>query len=321
MAISSGERGTKSQQQDRRNAADRERAAGGGSGRSGERGTLGQQQDRRNLDTARRSGNAAPGVGANNNRGTLSQQQDRINTNRALARSNTAPGVGNYSKAMDDYNNIGQGFFDDPFGALGRFLGGGIGIGEIDPSTQAPKSFLGREQASWGIDPIGAALGLGGLAAGPIGTLASGLYNRGIKGLTGWQGPMIAFDGNQPVTGGFPSFGGFGGGTPQPGGGTGMANAGNMGQPQMGGVLAPQQTAQAPQVAPGGPAARSSIPSYPQFSWAQPWPGAQPQGGGSFWGQAPLQPQQQSQQSWSSGVMAPQPQSAWSSRGHTTGWR
>jgi hypothetical protein len=212
MAISSGARGTAGQQQDRQNQRDRERAAGG-SGNGGNRGTLGQQQDRRNVETARRSGNAAPGVGANNNRGTLAQQQDRVNTNRALARSNTAPGVGNYSDAMNDYNNVGQGFFDDPFGALGRLLGGGFGIGEIDPSTQAPKSFVGRNTASWGIDPIGAALGVGGSFFGPAGSLVSGLYNRG-KTLAGWQGPMIAFDGNQPVGGvSNPFSGAFGGGS------------------------------------------------------------------------------------------------------------
>jgi hypothetical protein len=214
-------------------AGDRNRAAmfGGGFG-SGARGTLGQQQDRRNMETARRSGNAAPGVGANNNRGTLSQMQDRINTNRALARSNTAPGVGNYSKAMDDYNNLGQGFLDDPLGAIGRFFGSGFGVGEIDPSTQAPKSFLGRSTASWGIDPIGAAIGLGSNFMGPAGSLLGAGY-RGLKSLSGWQGPMIAFDGNQPVTGGFPSMGGPGSPTsPQSGGGTG--NGGQMasiGQP------------------------------------------------------------------------------------------
>jgi hypothetical protein len=195
------------------NAGGRGGSKGGGTGNAGERGTRSQQQDRRNLDAARRAGNAAPGVGANNNRGTLSQQQDRINQNRALARSNTAPGVGNYSDAMNDFNNVGQGFFDDPLGAIGRFFGSGFGVGEIDPSTQAPKSFLGRNTASWGVDPIGAALGIGGSFFGPAGTLVSGLYNRG-KSIAGWQGPMIAFDGNQPVTGGFnmPSFGGSSGG-------------------------------------------------------------------------------------------------------------
>lgn len=58
MAISSGERGTASQQQDRRNAADH--AAGSS---MGGRGTMGQQQDRRNTAAAQRAGNAAPGVG------------------------------------------------------------------------------------------------------------------------------------------------------------------------------------------------------------------------------------------------------------------
>jgi hypothetical protein len=199
----------------------------GNHGGGADRGTKSQQQDRQNFGDARRAGNAAPGVSANNNRGTMGQQQDRINTNRAVARSNTAPGVGNYSKAMDDYNNVGQGFFDDPLGALGRFFGGGFGVGEIDPSTQAPKSFLGRSNASWGIDPLGAAIGLGSNFMGPAGTLVGGAY-RGLKNLTGWQGPMIAFDGNQPVTGGFPSMGGGVPGSPQPGGGTG--NGGQLAQ-------------------------------------------------------------------------------------------
>ncbi len=198
-------------------------------GNSGQRGTMGQQQDRRNMANARGMGNAAPGVGANNNRGTLAQQQDRINMNRALARSNTAPGVGNYSKAMDDYNNVGQGFFDDPLGAIGRFFGSGFGVGEIDPRTQQNKSFIDRTTASWGVDPIGAALGIGGMFGGPIGTLASGLYNRG-KSIAGWQGPMIAFDGNQPVgSPNNPSYGGMSGGPL--GGGNGNGQLASLSQP------------------------------------------------------------------------------------------
>jgi hypothetical protein len=223
----------------------------GNHGGGADRGTKSQQQDRQNFGDARRAGNAAPGVGANNNRGTLGQQQDRVNTNRALARSNTAPGVGNYSKAMDDYNNVGQGFFDDPLGTLGRFFGSGFGVGEIDPSTQAPKSFVGRPNASWGIDPLGAAIGLGSNFMGPAGTLLGAGY-RGLKSLTGWQGPMIAFDGNQPVTGGFPSLGGENGGgiSPQPGGGTG--NGGQFAQapgvqPMQGVQAAGQPQAAAPQ--------------------------------------------------------------------------
>jgi hypothetical protein len=247
--------------------------AGGGRGGMGGRGTLGQQQDRRNMDAARRAGNAAPGVGANNNRGTLSQMQDRINTNRAVARSNTAPGVGNYSKAMDDYNNVGQGFFDDPLGTLGRFFGSGFGVGEIDPSTQAPKSFVGRPNASWGIDPLGAAIGLGSNFMGPAGSLVSGAY-RGLKSLTGWQGPMIAFDGNQPVTGGFPSMGGMPAGTnsPQPGGGTG--NGGQLAQapgvqPTQGIQAAGQPQAPAPQQQGmtrfGMPGGTQSVPGPSQY--------------------------------------------------------
>lgn len=234
--------------------------SGGGFG--GERGTLGQQQDRRNMEAARRAGNAAPGVKNSNDRGTLAQQQDRINTNRALARSNTAPGVGNYSKAMDDFNNVGQGFFDDPLGAIGRFFGSGFGVGEIDPSTQAPKSFLDRTTASWGIDPIGAALGIGGSFLGPAGTLLSGLYSRGLKPLTGWQGPMIAFDGNQPVSGGFsmPGFDGVGGGAPNSGGQMAQGNTGNAGQTALQGLLG------APTVAPTAPKPPSAA-SAPQSLW------------------------------------------------------
>lgn len=220
----SGARGTDSQQQDRRNAADHAR-----NNPAGDRGTKSQQQDRRNMEAARRAGNAAPGVGTNRDRGTLSQQQDRINMNRALARSNTAPGVGNYSDAMDDYNNINQGFFDDPLGWLGRQFAGGFGVGEIDPRTQAPKSFRGRNTASWGVDPIGAALGLGGMFSGPAGMLASGLYNRGL-GIAGVQGPMIAFDGNQPVTGPFSGLGG----SSSPSGTAGPSMAGHAG-PSMAG--------------------------------------------------------------------------------------
>jgi hypothetical protein len=258
------------------NAGGRGGSKGGGTGNAGERGTRSQQQDRRNLDAARRAGNAAPGVGANNNRGTLSQQQDRINQNRALARSNTAPGVGNYSDAMNDFNNVGQGFFDDPLGAIGRFFGSGFGVGEIDPSTQAPKSFLGRNTASWGVDPIGAALGIGGSFFGPAGTLVSGLYNRG-KSIAGWQGPMIAFDGNQPVTGGFnmPSFGGSSGGVQTAsgaGGFGGQATRGGTGNGNYGGY-SPFRSHTT-----GNPNIRKPVTSIPQQTaqkpqnpYAQPW--------------------------------------------------
>jgi hypothetical protein len=171
---------------------------------------------------------------------------------------------------MDDYNNVGQGFFDDPLGAFGRFFGGGFGVGEIDPSTQAPKSFVGRSNASWGIDPIGAAIGLGSNFMGPAGTLVGGAY-RGLKNMTGWQGPMIAFDGNQPVTGGFPSMGGMPAGTnsPQPGGGTGnggqFAQAPGVQPVQAAGVpRAPtqQMAGMSPFTAPGG---QLSVPGPSQY--------------------------------------------------------
>lgn len=101
--------------------------------------------------------------------------------------------VRNLGKAGVDYANMNQGFFDDPLGAIGRWIGRSFGVGEVNPSMQALGARIGNPNASWGIDPIGAALGIGGL--GLVGTGAPGsIYGAG-KHITGWNGPMLSFDG------------------------------------------------------------------------------------------------------------------------------
>lgn len=99
MSTSSGERGTKSQQQDRQNARDRANNGGGtgNGGGSGSRGTKSQQQDRRNLDTARRSGNSAPGVSS----------RDNVRSNPA---SQAIPGMRNvalHNAGLPEQSNFG----------------------------------------------------------------------------------------------------------------------------------------------------------------------------------------------------------------------
>jgi hypothetical protein len=108
--------------------------------------------------------------------------------------------VRNLGIASNDYNNVNQGFFDDPLGYIGRQLGGAFGIGEIDPINQALGARVGTPTADWGIDPIGAALGLAG-AVGPGGIGLLGTGYRGIKNALGWDGPMIAFDGSSTNVG------------------------------------------------------------------------------------------------------------------------
>jgi len=106
--------------------------------------------------------------------------------------------VRNLGRAANDYQNRGQGFTQDPLGSIGRALGSMLGIGEIDPTTQPLGARAMKPEASWGIDPLGAALGLAG-AAGltPIGL---GALYQGAKSIAGYQGPMISFDEYDPIT-------------------------------------------------------------------------------------------------------------------------
>jgi hypothetical protein len=218
-------------------------SAGGSKGN--DRGTIGQQQDRRNMDTARRAGNSAPGVGGGGAKasGMSTAAADRMMIDKYMERPEEQitsdksywDSVRNLGLANTDYQNYGQGFMDDPLGAAGRIVGGIFGIGEIDPTTQALGARATKPEASWGIDPIGALLGGAGLAgAVPFGT--GGIW-QGLKALSGYQGPVYAFDGNQTLTdwrgtsaldnlsgmfgGGFPAGSGAPGAGPQQPGNTG----------------------------------------------------------------------------------------------------
>lgn len=130
MAISSGARGTASQQQDRRNQADRDRARNGGS--SGERGTLGQQQDRRNFEKAKKTGLDAPGVGK---------------------------AVDAYVDRVRDYEDEGNTTVEN----AGNMLAGLAGFSELDPEYD-PENLNTR--ADWGFDVAAAVAGAVGLGLG-----------------------------------------------------------------------------------------------------------------------------------------------------------
>lgn len=296
----SGARGTAGQQQDRKNAADRDRSVAGG--KSGERGTRSQQQDRRNMDRARAAGNRAPGVGRNEGaRGTGSSTaaDHLVAIGRARTPSIPAGGVstGNYpaqdnaymdyAKAVGNYAN--RGFIDK---ALDWGLGGFYDPQE--PMAGNPRSFAGGDWHS-ASNPGSIAGGLAGMFAGPFGSVLGPAMGNAYNaaGLPqAWHGGFEQPDlrggplGNtsNPMGGSFSDIGGVGGGifggghtyasggspggwggvnSPLAGGGTGM---GGMGGAPAGGVLAPQQNAQSP-----GAPVQSSIPSYPQFQWAQPW--------------------------------------------------
>lgn len=231
------------------------RAAAGSAGRQtdsarGDRETGAGARDRAERERANASMSSNRGSGE---RGTLSQQQDRRNLATSRALGNTAPGVGNYSDAMDDFNNIGQGFLDDPLGYLGRKFGGIFGVGEVSPATQPVGTFKTRNTATWGVDPIAAALGLAGVAgATPLGT---GMLYDGALAALGSQGPMISFNGPQPdwsknphgVVGG--TTPGWGDNGQLAGGGTG--NGGQWEQLAQNGPMAPQPG----QMTPATPAA------------------------------------------------------------------
>lgn len=107
-------------------------------------------------------------------------------------------GVGNLGKASNDEMNRGQGFSADPLGAIARGLGSIFGIGEVDPLSQPLGARVNNPNASWGVDPVGAVLGAGGLA----GVVPFGLGSlwSGFKHLSGYQGPMYSFDGYQPIS-------------------------------------------------------------------------------------------------------------------------
>lgn len=90
------------------------------------------------------------------------------------------------SQALDDYRGVGDSFWD----RVGSFLAGAWGLSETDPTLRGfsgpgMPGITGR--ANWGLDPLAAAINMGGMATGyPL-----GMAYQGIKSLTGWRGPEI----------------------------------------------------------------------------------------------------------------------------------
>lgn len=132
----SGERGTKSQQQDRRNQADRDRAAAGGSGNSGARGTLSQQQDRRNMANAQRAGNIAPGV-----------DRDFVSGMKNATMRRTLNPSPSYPMSLHNMIELSK-MLPGPGMGL-RALGGALGLG-IGPEFEGP---MGMANTPGDMDP------------------------------------------------------------------------------------------------------------------------------------------------------------------------
>lgn len=94
-------------------------------------------------------------------------------------------------------SNLGHRFVDtmnhdnSTLDNIGNTLAGLFGVGEIDPTQQALGASIKGPDASWGVDPlhVGATI-LGAVTGLPFGTLY-----KGAKMLTGYEGPMIGFDG------------------------------------------------------------------------------------------------------------------------------
>jgi hypothetical protein len=194
--------------------------------------------------------------------------------------------VSNLGKSYTDFKD----YNNTPIQNLGNALAGMFGVSEIDPLSQPLGARVENEDASWGIDPIGAALGLGGaLGLTPFGL---GAVYSGIKYGTGWQGPMISFDEYDPISteesaspyGSYDfspmgqMFDGMGGGTgqsaPAVGGGTGKdrplpitSSVPTMGQPQQ---LPPG--AQPVEEEEEDPAGRTYIPLANVYTYGQTSP-------------------------------------------------
>lgn len=103
-------------------------------------------------------------------------------------------GVGNLGRAYGDFKDYGNSTLDN----IGNALAGIVGIGEINPLTQGLGARTKNPNASWGVDPIGAVLGAGGLAG--ITPFGLGAAYSGAKKLSGYQGPMISFDEYDPIS-------------------------------------------------------------------------------------------------------------------------
>lgn len=243
MAIGSGARGTASQQQDRRNEADRARG-------QADRGTRSQQQDRRNMETARAAGNSAPGVrGGGNSGGVRATKLDTRTLNPqtpgwgALGPRGPIAGWGNtpeFNRAMKEYLDRGLGVK-----AL-DFLGGSW-FDAVKPAALKPETYAGGTYHTGTHVP--------GVVGGLVGSAFGGPLGGQILGSLAGQIP-----GGTVLHGGDPALAGYNTGTGVPGasipgGGTGMANAGGVGSPSgINGVSGVQAAGTAPRPAvPSGP--------------------------------------------------------------------
>jgi hypothetical protein len=158
--------------------------------------------------------------------------------------------VGNLGKRYADYKDLGNSTLED----IGNFLAGGLGVGEIDPTKQPLGAGISNPRASWGIDPVKAGLGVAGLFS-PFGTLAGMVYS-GAKKLTGWDGPMVSFDGTgyagSPIGNGSPASSGA---TPDQHGGKAGESTGTYGN-----YTAPPPIPGAPNDAPKAPESGATLP-------------------------------------------------------------
>jgi hypothetical protein len=137
----------------------------------------------------------------------------------------------NFSKAVKDFQD--QGIANK---ALDFFTG----IHELNPVD----AWNGTANASWGIDPLGTALGLGGMAAGIPGL---GTAYSGLKHLIGFKGPQMAFSGQPTGYSGYsaPGIATASGSRPGMGGGNGGNGNNGLGQMAQRPAMAPQPPAQA----------------------------------------------------------------------------
>jgi len=167
----SGERGTKSQQQDRANQRDRDRSVANGG--SGDRGTRSQQQDRRNMDNAKKAGNSAPGVSGRENRGNNPGNPSApgyldYDTQKTTMPNGQRVEVG---KVRTDYIDAENRTIPEK---IGGFIAGIFGMEErnpyADPDYGVDPTQPGRG-ANWDLDVVQVLANFAGLATGaPVGT-------------------------------------------------------------------------------------------------------------------------------------------------------
>jgi hypothetical protein len=99
--------------------------------------------------------------------------------------------INNEKDYWSGVKNLGQAAVDYNEGDLGNLLAGALGIREVNPVRQALGARTSNPNASWGFDPLHGIAALAGLGVGaPIATA----YNAS-RYLSGWNPPMLSFDG------------------------------------------------------------------------------------------------------------------------------